>query len=288
MNYRHAYHAGNFADVVKHTLLLQVLDHLRAKPAPFAALDTHAGAGLYDLEAAQPQRTGEFRTGIGQLLHDAATAPPPHPALTMYCTAVQACNAPEAPLRFYPGSPCLIQARLRPDDRLTLVEKHPEAAQALRQRFREDRRIAVHADDGYLALKRLLPPRERRGLVLIDPPFEDPMEWTRLVEGLVQAYRRWSTGHYLLWYPIKERAAVWRFHAALEQTGIPRMLAAEVLVHPEDDPFRLNGCGLLLVNPPWPLTQALPALLTDMAQRLSPCGHGRLDWIRDETGATGS
>lgn len=279
MNYSHAYHAGNFADVLKHAVLALALSHLRRKEAPFFVLDTHAGLGAYDLASVAADKTGEFRGGVAKVM-EAADQPA---ELAPYLEAVRAAN-PDGGLRWYPGSPGLVRALLRPQDRLTAVELHPEDARTLGERFAGDRRVLVRHMDGYTALKALLPPDPRRGLVLIDPPFEVKDEFDRLRRGLREAFRRWPTGLYAVWYPIKDRQPVAAFHAALAAESGPKTLVAEMLIRPEDDPFRLNGCGLVLVNPPWRLDESLAVLLPWLTAVLAggQGGH-RLEWLVPET-----
>ncbi|HYH22760.1 MAG TPA: 23S rRNA (adenine(2030)-N(6))-methyltransferase RlmJ [Azospirillum sp.] len=278
MNYRHIFHAGNFADVMKHAVLALIVEHLRAKPAAFCVLDTHAGIGRYDLSSNPAQRTLEYQDGIARLFGQA----PPHPALTPYLDAVTSLN-PDGVLRWYPGSPRLARALLRPQDRLVLSELHTDDVQTLRREFAGDRQVAVHHQDAYEALKAHTPPKEKRGLVLIDPPFEEPDEFARLVAGLTAAHRRWPTGIYAIWYPIKERPAVWRFHDALEASGIRRILRTELTIHAEDTHLRLNGCGMAIVNPPWRLDETLGALLPAVHAALPTTGGGALvDWLVPE------
>jgi 23S rRNA (adenine2030-N6)-methyltransferase len=269
VNYRHAYHAGNFADVVKHAALALMLEHLAAKDKPFAVLDTHAGIGRYDLAAIEAEKTGEYRDGILKVLER------PHAALARYLGVVAALNPGLVTPRIYPGSPELIARLTRPQDRVQLVELHPEDAAALAASYAGDGRIAVYGEDGYAALKALLPPQPRRGLVLIDPPFEVTDEFARLARGLRHAHRRFATGIYLLWYPIKARAPVAAFHGEIAQGDIRRVMIAELLLRPDDDPERLNGCGLVIVNPPWRFTETLADLLKWLRGRLAPQG-GRM------------
>lgn len=281
MNYRHAFHAGNFGDVVKHAVLVLVLRALADKPKPFAVLDSHAGIGAYDLGGTEALKTGEARHGILRLL--AADDPPPlaRPYLDLVRrfgpTGAGAGGEP----RCYPGSPRLARAVLRRGDRLVLVELHPEDAARLGAEFRGDAQVAVHRRDGYEALRALVPPKERRGLVLIDPPFEVPGEAERLIRGLAALHRLWPTGCVLAWYPIKDRGPADRLRAGLAATGIPRMLAAELTVWSVLDPTRLNGCGLILVNPPWRLpdqiAELLPALQPILARDAG--GGTSLDWL---------
>lgn len=276
MNYRHAFHAGNFADVFKHALLLALLDALTAKSKPLCYLETHAGRGGYALGSAEAQKTGEWRLGVGRVM-DAPTAP-----LQRYVDAVRACNPADA-LRIYPGSPLLAAGALRATDRLVLCElQEPEAA-ALRDAFRADARVHVHVRDGYAALNALLPPSEHRGLVLVDPPFEaQEREFDAIEAALRCAARRWPTGVYAVWYPIKSHRDIAPFHRHLAAGPFPEVLVAELLVLPDDSPLRLNGCGMLIANPPWQLDGALarmlPALRDALAQ--SPRAATRLQWLR--------
>ena len=290
MNYRHAYHAGNFADVVKHAVLALLIERLKAKDPAFCVLDTHAGIGRYDLRSTPAQKTGEFRSGILRLLeHDPRSLPA---ELKPYLGAVRALNGganfSAAALRWYPGSPRLVRSLMRRQDKLTLLELHPEDAASLSELFAHDRQVTVRQADGYIGLKALLPPPERRGLVLIDPPFERRDEFERLAKGLRQAYRRWATGQYLLWYPIKDRPPVEAFHEALRAAGIPRILVVEFLLRPADDAERLNGCGLVLVNPPWKTDEALGALLPALAAILAgEGGTTRVEWLVPEVASAG-
>ncbi|HTY67531.1 MAG TPA: 23S rRNA (adenine(2030)-N(6))-methyltransferase RlmJ [Alphaproteobacteria bacterium] len=285
MNYRHAYHAGNFADVVKHATLALLLERLKAKDAPFCVIDTHAGIGRYDLSSAEAQKTGEFRDGVQRLLESDPQALPPE--LEPYLAVVRGLNQGRTPLRWYPGSPRLALDLLRPDDRLMLLELHPEDARTLADLFAGDGRVSVHNVDGYMGLRAFLPPKPRRGLVLVDPPFEQKDEFARLARGVRQAHRRWATGQFLLWYPIKGRAPVAAFHGDLKSAGIARILIAELLLRPATDPERLNGCGLVLINPPWRMDATLSALLPKLA-RLFGAARGagaRVEWLVAEDAA---
>ena len=277
MNYRHAYHAGNFADVLKHVVLSLALVHLKKKDAPFRVIDTHAGIGMYDLAGEEAGKTGEWRGGIERLLGPDAAPLPAAAAELMkpYLDAVRALN-PDGVLRRYPGSPCLALALMRANDRLVANELHPEDAVTLRRTLAGDRRAKVLALDGWLALKAQLPPKERRGVVLVDPPFEEPGELDRIVSGLDNARRRFGGGVYLLWYPIKDPRPVARFHEALAKIAPPESMAIELLIRAPVDLDRLNGCGLVVLNPPFTLESNLAALLPVLAHRLS-----------DGAGATG-
>ncbi len=284
MNYRHAFHAGNFADVVKHATLGRIVAHLKEKPGAFRVIDTHAGAGLYDLTGAEASRTGEWRAGIGRL-RAASLEPAVRDLLAPYLEAVAALNPDK--LTTYPGSPTLTRAWLRPQDRLVACELEPKAADALASAMHGDARVKVVAIDGYTALNAYVPPKERRGLVLIDPPFEEPDEFARLTEALSGAHRKWPTGVYLVWYPLKDTRETARFARALSRLGVPRILRAELAVAgaPAGGAAqRLAGTGMIVVNPPWRLEDELKLLLPALAAVLADDGRGgvRLDWLAGE------
>lgn len=279
MNYRHAFHAGNFADVFKHVVLTLLLQALCRKEAPFCYLETHAGAGRYDLGCEAAQRSGEHRDGIARLWE----WPDPPAELRPYLATVRAVNR-TAMLRCYPGSPRIARHFLRPQDRMVLCELHPEAVSLLEAEFAGDRQVKIHAIDGYRGLKAYLPPQERRGLVLIDPPYEREDEFQHVLAGLRAAHRRWATGMYAVWYPVKARAPLARFHRELRQSAIRKLLLAELLLYPEDTALRLNGSGMLLVNPPWRLDQVLGELLPQLLARLPHAAGGRTEvtWLVPE------
>ena len=266
MNYRHAFHAGNFADCVKHALLVWLLGAMARKPRPFFVLDTHAGAGEAVLDAGPAARTGEWRGGIGRLRDD------PPEVLAPYLDLVRPAFA-AVPSR-YPGSPRLIRALLRPGDRLAACELHPEDAAALRRAFRGDRQVQVHQRDGWEALGALLPPPERRGLILIDPPYEAADEFDRLTAALVAAHGRFPSGVFAAWYPIKHRAPVRRFLTAMQESGLRDIVAAELWLRAPLDPARLNGCGLLVVNPPYRFAEEVAPILDALLDRLGERGTG--------------
>jgi 23S rRNA (adenine2030-N6)-methyltransferase len=252
VNYRHAFHAGNFGDCVKHALVAALLRALLRKPAPLFVLDTHAGAGHYDLAAEPSLRTNEAAGGILCLL-DRVPAP-----LADYVSTVQR-------LGLYPGSPELIRSLLRDDDRLACCEAHPEDCATLRRLFRLDRQVAVHQRDAWEGLKALLPPAQKRGLVLIDPPYEAPGEFGRVAAGLALAHRRFPTGVLAAWYPVKHRAPV---RALFSGLALRDVIAAELLLREPVDPTRLNGCGLLIVNPPYRFEQEAQTVLDALLERL--------------------
>jgi 23S rRNA (adenine2030-N6)-methyltransferase len=287
LNYRHAFHAGNFADVHKHAVLARILRYLCEKPAPFRVIDTHAGAGLYDLASPEAQRSGEWRDGIGRLMA-ASLSEPVAALLAPYLEVIGALNERDR-LTSYPGSPALARAFLRSQDQLMACELEPQAAAALNRNLRGDPRIKSIAIDGWTALSAYLPPKERRGLVLIDPPFEKESDFAQLANGLALAHRKWATGIYMLWYPIKGRTAPDALAKRLRRLGIPKLLRTELTVSSLADPSRLNGSGLIVVNPPWTLEKELSALLPALAEllRRDTKGGHRLDWLSGEHAAAG-
>lgn len=288
MNYRHAYHAGNFADVVKHAALALVIEHLKQKAAPFRVIDTHAGAGLYALDGGPAAKTGEWRQGIARIYGpDAAPLPAPVAlGLAPYLAAVAAVNAP-GQLTRYPGSPRIARTLLRAGDRLVVNELHPADGAALAQLFPRDRQTKVLGLDGWAALRSLLPPKERRGAVLIDPPYEAPGELQRLAQGLRSAVARFATGIYLLWYPIKAAPPIAALHRALVTDGHQKLLCVELMIRAARDSDALNGTGLAVLNPPHRLDAALAGLLPFLAERFAAgrgAGH-RLVWLAGKQGA---
>jgi 23S rRNA (adenine2030-N6)-methyltransferase len=287
MNYRHAFHAGSFADVFKHIVLCRILHHLRDKPAAFRIIDTHAGAGLYDLAGSEAARSGEWHDGIEKLLA-AMLSGDLAPLLAPYLDVIGALNE-RGQLRTYPGSPAVARAWLRPQDRLIACELEPDAAAALERNMRGDNRINNLAIDGWTALSAYVPPVERRGLVLVDPPFEQDSDFRRLSQGLAEAHRKWATGIYMLWYPIKDRGEPDALAKRLRRLGLDKTLRAELIVAPMSDPRRLNGSGLILVNPPWRLADELAILLPALVKTLGRGGKGafRLDWLTGDQPTVG-
>ena len=290
MNYRHAYHAGNFADVLKHSVLFALIQALQAKETPFALIDTHAGSGCYALDSEEAGKTGEYRNGIARLLFpdlqpgQASNHPLP-PLLRHWLDAILALPGNEHGLKLYPGSPLQAARAMRSIDSAHLCELHPDEATLLRELFHHDHRVHVHNRNGYEALKALLPPKEKRGLVLIDPPYEAQEAEYRLVEAaLKSALQRWPTGIYAVWYPIKLRSHVQPFLRWLQRCDARRVLRAELLVHPDDSPLRLNGSGMVILNAPWNLDQLLREPLRAMARLLSQerAAEWRLDWLVQE------
>jgi 23S rRNA (adenine2030-N6)-methyltransferase len=280
VNYRHAFHAGNFADVLKHAVLVRILSHLRGKEAPFRVIDTHAGIGRYDLSGEKASRTGEWRAGIGRLLEH----PPSGAAgelLAPFLALVRGENAGRE-IKHYPGSPLIAKTLCREQDRMIFCELHPEDFSTLRNNTGRDKRAKAVEIDGWTALKAYLPPKERRGLVLIDPAFEEPNEFERLASGLAEAHRRWATGIYLVWYPVKNGDEVRAFEKRMAGLQISKILRAELSVGaPTDKPDALHACGLIVINPPWPLEDELKTLLPALSRSLASGGRGnyRLDWL---------
>ncbi|HWA17648.1 MAG TPA: 23S rRNA (adenine(2030)-N(6))-methyltransferase RlmJ [Devosia sp.] len=281
MNYRHAFHAGNFADVMKHIVLTRLIEYLKLKPAAFRVIDTHAGIGRYDLTGDEAKRSPEWKAGIQKLL-DKGLPEAAADLVAPYVAAVRSENRGQA-LTTYPGSPLLARKLFRPQDRLSALELHPEDAKKLKALFAGDVQVRATELDGWLALGAYVPPKEKRGIVLVDPPFEEEGEWGRLVEGLRIAHRKWATGIYALWYPLKERREINAFIANLKATEITRMLRAELLVDTPRD-GTLFGSGMIVVNPPFTLEAELNAVLPALA-KLFGDGHGgaRVEWIRGES-----
>ena len=280
MNYRHSYHAGNFADVMKHALVTALIENLCRKPSPFSVLDTHAGIGLYDLSGPQAQSTGEWREGIGRLLQVPEQAPD-MAAVQNWLDIVRTVIREHEGQIFYPGSPDLVARLLRPGDSLTCCELHPEDQLSLKRLFRRNRGVSVHARDGYEAITALLPPKDaRRGLVLIDPPFERKDEFSQLANAIMTARRRFATGIVAAWYPIKHRAPVRAFFNTLKDAGQRNLLSVELTIRPPLDPTRLNGSGMLIANPPFQFDETARNILTPLCKHI---GMGEteavIDWV---------
>ena len=282
MNYRHAFHAGNHADVLKHVVLLALCDALLAKPAAMFALDTHAGSGLYRLDDAKARRTGEATGGIVRLFDD----PPREAAITRYLEAVRACQQAHGDAS-YPGSPWLLAHALREQDRIAACELQPDEAAQLKAVFAGDPRVAVHARDGYAAVRALLPPRGpegriNRGLVLVDPPYEAQLEeFDHILATARAGLERWPQACWAIWYPIKRRRALHPFLRKIPGLPARSALLAELLVRADDSPLRMNGSGMLLLNPPWQLDATLAPALPALAARMGEAGASwRLEWLR--------
>jgi 23S rRNA (adenine2030-N6)-methyltransferase len=286
VNYRHEFHAGNFADVLKHVVIARIVEYLKHKDKAFRVIDTHAGSGLYDLRADEATRTGEHEEGIQRLVR---TLPGGRAGelLAPYVSAIAACNPrwSEGRVDVYPGSPVVVRHLLRSIDRLTAIELHPQAAAALESRFEGDWQVRVIRLDGWLALGAHLPPKEKRGLVLVDPPFEKAGEFDRLIDGLTRAHRRWPGGVFALWYPIKDRPAVDAFRAALTALALPRTMDVVLEVRKPSAGPRLDGSGMIVVNPPYTLAEELTDLLPALQAALGAEGQAAARWLVDEAPA---
>lgn len=282
MNYRHAYHAGNFADVVKHIALSRLIEYLKLKNKAFRVIDTHAGIGLYDLSSGEAQKTGEWKGGVGRLAN-AKLSPEVKQLLAPYLDAVNAVNQGNA-IERYPGSPLIARHLLRPQDRLTAIELHPSDFERLKALFSGDFQVRTIELDGWLALGAHLPPKEKRGLVMVDPPFEKEGEFDRLVDGLARAHRRWPGGIYALWYPIKNRAAVSHFREALRQTGIPKILDVAFGVRAPSSEELFDGSGLVVVNPPFVFEKEMRTILPELKSALAEDAKATwsVEWLAGE------
>jgi 23S rRNA (adenine2030-N6)-methyltransferase len=282
LSYRHGFHAGNFADVHKHVVLMLVLRHLLQKDTAIAFLDTHAGGGLYDLSSRFALRNREFDNGIGRL-RVCRDAPAP---VADYMHIIDSANpgAADREWRFCPGSPYIAARLLRPRDRLILVELHGSEVPELKRQFRSDRRVSIHHRDGYEALAALVPPRERRGVVLVDPSYELRDEFEKAAAALADAWRKWRNGIYLLWYPLGRRHPLREFHRALCRSGIRNVLMNELAVLPDGAPDRLCGSGIIIVNPPWRLDAELAELMPWLESTLGNGEHppAKVRWLVPE------
>jgi 23S rRNA (adenine2030-N6)-methyltransferase len=285
VNYRHAFHAGSFSDVLKHAVLARILVHLKRKEAPFRFIDTHAGAGRYDLSGDEARRSPEWREGIARVL----MARPPAPVgelLRPYLQAVGPHDAEGRPVA-YPGSPAIAQTLMRAQDRIALCEANPDEREALIAALGRDRRLSIVSTDGYVALNAYLPPKERRGVILIDPPFEAPGEAGGIVHALERALRKWPTGAYVAWRPIRDARDDARFLNAVAALGAPNVLRLELDIGPgpigAHGQERLTRAGLLVVNPPHPLVGEARTLLPWLAQTLGRGEGGKqlCDWVTE-------
>lgn len=275
MNYRHAYHAGNFADVLKHVVMIAIIQSMQRKDTAFCYLDTHAGMGYYDLQSEPTQKTKEYLGGIEKII----SAEHPPALIKTYLNCIhdinnQLSHANYASLKYYPGSPLIANHLLRPQDRLIACELQPEQYGLLREAFIGNRQAAIHHTDGFLGLKAFLPPKEKRGLILIDPPFENPDEFTQLARHLPHALKRFESGVFAIWYPIKDLRQVERFYQALEQSISAPILSIDLTIYP-DLPSHLNGSGLAIINPPWQFKETIDGVLPWLWKALSINGQGQ-------------
>jgi 23S rRNA (adenine2030-N6)-methyltransferase len=271
VNYQHIYHAGNFADVAKHAGLVYCVGALQRKDAAFFVLDSHAGRGYYDLQAPQAQTSGEAERGVQRLIETSMDEPP----LAGYFAAIRARRGKR--LARYPGSPALIAAGLRPQDRALFVELQPAEARAVEREMESHGRVRTEIGDGYAALKAFLPPDERRGLVLIDPPYESLDELKLMLQAFAEAYRRWPSGIYLMWYPIRSAAQRSMVHARFEALRIPKMLFADLAIHPDDAGLGLAGSGLMIVNPPFGADEHLSQAYAAIHRGIATAGAGYVE-----------
>lgn len=270
MNYRHSYHAGNFADVFKHIVLIALIKSQLHKETGFCYIDTHAGIGLYDLLSDEAQKSKEFETGISKIYLQKETPP----LIQEYIKCIQTFN-PKSTIRLYPGSPLIVREFLRPQDHMILSELHPEDYLILKSHCARHKQIAVHQLDAYQSLKAFLPPKERRGVVLVDPPYEKPDEFSRLVYSLSQAVSRWETGIYAVWYPLTTQSPIIHFHRSLKEKIKRPLLITELSIYSEKSIVGLKGCGMVIINPPWKLDQQLEETLPWLWERLSHEGQGQ-------------
>jgi 23S rRNA (adenine2030-N6)-methyltransferase len=279
LSYRHAFHAGNFADVHKHIILSVIVQSLLNKDSRFCYLDTHAAAGCYDLFSAEAQKNSEFRHGILRLWQEQDSAPA---AVRAYLAAIQAANihhSGDLP-RYYPGSPRIVRHFLRTQDRMILTELHTADFQRLQQEFASDRQVSVHCLDAYQGVKAFLPPKERRGLVLIDPAFERRNEAARMFKGLQIGHKRWSNGVFMLWFPITNKSDLAAFYQSLEKSGIRKILSCELCIQAPVTARRLNGSLMVIINPPWRVDKAIQEIQPWLIDVLTEVGKGsqKVEW----------
>ena len=266
LSYRHAFHAGNFADVLKHWVLVECIEYLKQKEKPFVYFDTHAGPGMYALNSDYAQKTKEFETGIAKIWNN----PDLPEALTDYCQMIQSLN--DTTLNTYPGSPSIAKARLRETDRLVLSELHSTEHAALGETFSHDKRAEIWKEDGFNRTLKLLPPRERRGLVLIDPPYELKEDYARAVEFIIAAHRKFAQGVYILWYPVVERYRIDDMESALKQSGIRNIALFELGIEADTAARGMTASGVIVINPPWTLKKHIDSGLNTLVEKL---GTGR-------------
>lgn len=266
MNYRHAYHAGNFADVLKHTVLIGILELLQKKPSPYCYLDTHAGRGFYNLKSDEATRSGEHLSGIQKLL----LAPNPTPIVSRYLECINQTNHEmnENEFVFYPGSPLIASYLAREQDRTIGVELHPEEYQALKTLFKDLPQATAHCMDGFASLKSLLPPKERRGFILIDPPYEKPNEFNLILNSLSDGLKKFTTGIFAIWYPLKSNIPIKQFKLNLSKMLRNEILTVELSTY-DVAPQWLSGSGLMIINPPYPLAKNLEPELEWLWKALS-------------------
>lgn len=279
LSYRHSFHAGNHADVLKHIVQTLIIESLKEKEKPFLYLDTHAGAGRYQLTNAHATRTGEYLEGIARLWQQEEV-----PELILpYLEAVGSLNTSDE-LRYYPGSPLLAAKLLREQDLLMLTELHPTDFPLLRTEFSRDKRVRVCREDGFGQLKSKLPPASRRGFALIDPPYELKQDYSAVVKGIVEGHKRFATGTYAIWYPVVHRQQIKRMLKELEATGIRKILQIELAVKPDSDQLGMTASGMIVINPPWKLASQMASILPWLHKTLVPegTGHTLVEWVVPE------
>ncbi|WP_456296523.1 23S rRNA (adenine(2030)-N(6))-methyltransferase RlmJ [Vibrio sp. AK197] len=278
LSYRHSFHAGNHADVVKHIVQSLILDALKQKDTPFVYHDTHSGVGRYDLTHEWSEKTGEYKQGIARIWQQKGIPT----ELQSYLDAIAELN-PEETLRYYPGSPRVARAQLREQDRMVLTELHPSDFPLLEQEFHRDRQVKIFKEDGFQRLKASLPPKERRGLVLIDPPYELAREYRDVVTAIAQSHKRWATGIYAIWYPVVNRVDIEDMIEGLQGLGIRKILQVELGVSPDTLERGMTASGMIIINPPWKLESQMQAVLPFLKERIAPAtGHFNVEWIVPE------
>ncbi|MFC3024282.1 23S rRNA (adenine(2030)-N(6))-methyltransferase RlmJ [Vibrio zhugei] len=277
LSYRHSFHAGNHADVVKHIVESLIISSLKNKDKPFVYHDTHSGVGRYDLTHEWSEKTGEYKQGIARLWQQDLPA-----EVNDYLATVAAINDSDE-LRYYPGSPRVARALLRPQDRMVLTELHPSDHPLLEQEFQRDRQVSIFKEDGFARLKASLPPKERRGLVLIDPPYELAKEYRDVVKAIAQSYKRWATGIYAIWYPVVNRCDIEDMIEGLEALGIRKILQIELGVSPDTSERGMTASGMIVINPPWKLASQMETILPILKEKIAPAtGHHKVEWIVPE------
>ncbi|MFO4670837.1 23S rRNA (adenine(2030)-N(6))-methyltransferase RlmJ [Vibrio cholerae] len=278
LSYRHSFHAGNHADVLKHIVQSQILNSLQQKEKPFVYHDTHSGVGRYDLTHDWSEKTGEYKQGIARVWQQDNI-----PAeLDSYLDAIRQLNQGET-LRYYPGSPRVARAHLREQDRMVLTELHPSDYPLLEQEFHRDRQVSIYKEDGFARLKASLPPQERRGLVLIDPPYELAKEYRDVVRAIAQSYKRWATGIYAIWYPVVNRCDIDDMLEGLQGLEIRKILQIELGVAPDTNERGMTASGMIVINPPWTLESQMQTILPFLKQAIAPAtGHYKVEWVVPE------
>ncbi|GFK34735.1 23S rRNA (adenine(2030)-N(6))-methyltransferase RlmJ [Vibrio cholerae] len=278
LSYRHSFHAGNHADVLKHIVQSLILNSLQQKEKPFVYHDTHSGVGRYDLTHEWSEKTGEYKQGIARVWQQDNI-----PAeLDSYLDAIRQLNQGET-LRYYPGSPRVARAHLREQDRMVLTELHPSDYPLLEQEFHRDRQVSIYKEDGFSRLKASLPPQERRGLVLIDPPYELAKEYRDVVRAIAQSYKRWATGIYAIWYPVVNRCDIDDMLEGLQGLEIRKILQIELGVAPDTNERGMTASGMIVINPPWTLESQMQTILPFLKQAIAPAtGHYKVEWVVPE------